>query len=98
MEYRPVQENLVSIECLDTAVQKLIYLKVPELTDLLILKQRIDRVLNREKDPDILEGPVEVTVRSNGRIKCPACNWSLVYSEDDKHCRCCGIEHVFKHE
>jgi hypothetical protein len=98
MEYRPVQENLVSIECLDAAVQKLIFHQVQEHDDLLTLKQRIDIVLNKEQDPNILEGPVEVVVKSNGRIKCPSCNWSLVYSEDDMHCRSCGIEHIFTYE
>jgi len=97
-EYRPFQEDLVSIECLDMAVQKLISFEVKEAPTLKKLSSVIAGVLAKEKDPDIIEGPVEVLVRSNGRVKCPACNWSLVYSEDEKYCRNCGVEHIFKYE
>jgi len=97
-EYRPFQEDLVSIECLDMAVQKLISFEVKEAPALKELSGIIASVLAKDKDPDIIEGPVEVLVRGNGRIKCPACNWSLVFSENEKYCRNCGIEHIFKYQ
>lgn len=96
--YRPVQDDLVSIESLNTAINRLSALDEKEGRGLSDLSQRVTSVLEKEKDPNILEGPIVVLVRSNGRIKCSACGWSLVFSENDKHCRSCGIEHIFEFE
>jgi|GEM_PF-1612526 len=93
-EYRPCDEELISIESLNEAVCRLIKIESSRSKELLELKDRISSVLSKEDDPERIFGPVEVSVNKKGRILCPGCNWNGVYRPDKPYCSRCGLEFI----
>ena len=93
-EYRPCDEELISIESLNAAVCRLIEIEPSMNTELSELKDRISLVLSKEDDPERVIGPVEISVNSKGRILCPGCNWNGVYRPDEPYCSRCGLEFI----
>ncbi|MFC3195264.1 hypothetical protein ACFODZ_13505 [Marinicella sediminis] len=90
--FRPIEEDLIITENCQKALKGLQRLSPEKFVKYAELNEKVIVVMSKEKDPGWIEGPANVSVQRNGRVRCPRCQFNFIHRSVNQPCPSCGLQ------